>query len=385
MKIVFLSNYFTHHQSALSKSFFDFDNIDYTFIETEPMEEERKNMGWPIFGKEDFVINYDHFSKNPEKCQEMIDSADAVIIGSAPYELVRKRIKQKKLTFFYSERIYKRGYQSYKFIVRYIRFLYRYGFKNVYLLCSSAYTAADYNKTFTFRNKTYKWGYFPEAIQYENVNSLIDSKKSNSILWVARMIDWKHPEIAVEIAKRLKADGYDFVLNMIGNGVLEEDIKELISNEGLSDCVRMLGSMKPEEVREHMETSEIFLFTSDRNEGWGAVLNESMNSACAVVAGHAIGSVPFMIKDTENGLIYKDGDVEDLYRKTKWILDHSDERKNISLNAYHTIVNEWNAENAAKRFIALAERIISGERSPNVYNEGVCSKAEILKDNWYGN
>lgn len=51
--------------------------------------------------------------------------------------------------------------------------------------------------------------------------------------------------------------------------------------------------MKASEVRSYMEKADIYLFTSDFNEGWGAVLNESMNSGCAVVASHAIGSVPF--------------------------------------------------------------------------------------------
>ena len=37
----------------------------------------------------------------------------------------------------------------------------------------------------------------------------------------------------------------------------------------------MLGSMTPEQVREHMEESILFLFTSDFGEGWGAVLNEA--------------------------------------------------------------------------------------------------------------
>ena len=32
-----------------------------------------------------------------------------------------------------------------------------------------------------------------------------------------------------------------------------------------------------------------------------------MNSACAVVANSAIGSVPFLIKNKENGLIYENG------------------------------------------------------------------------------
>ena len=42
-------------------------------------------------------------------------------------------------------------------------------------------------------------------------------------------------------------------------------------------------------------------------DGWGAVANEAMNSACALVAGHMIGAVPYLIRQGENGLIYEDG------------------------------------------------------------------------------
>ena len=56
-----------------------------------------------------------------------------------------------------------------------------------------------------------------------------------------------------------------------------------------------------------MEQADVFLFTSNYLEGWGAVLNEAMNSACAVVAGHGIGAVPFLLKHGKNGLVYKTG------------------------------------------------------------------------------
>ena len=79
----------------------------------------------------------------------------------------------------------------------------------------------------------------------------------------------------------------------------------MIREKKLEDCVHMLGAMSPDEVRKHMEQANIFLFTSDRNEGWGAVLNEAMNSGCAVVASHAIGSVPYLIKNGNNGYIYE--------------------------------------------------------------------------------
>ena len=45
-----------------------------------------------------------------------------------------------------------------------------------------------------------------------------------------------------------------------------------------------------------MEKSHIHLFTSNHLEGWGAVVNEAMNSGCAVVANREAGAVPYLIE-----------------------------------------------------------------------------------------
>ena len=145
----------------------------------------------------------------------------------------------------------------------------------------------------------------------------------------------------------------------------------------------MLGTMPPEKVREYMELSEIFLFTSDRQEGWGAVLNEAMNSGCAVVASHAIGSVPFLLKNGDNGLIYRSGDINDLYEKVKYLLDNQATRAKLGINAYKTLCNKWNAENAAERFVKLSKALLDGKREADLFGEGICSGAEILDDDWF--
>lgn len=127
-----------------------------------------------------------------------------------------------------------------------------------------------------------------------------------------------------------------------------------------------------EEVRRYMEQSEIFLFTSDYNEGWGVVLNESMNSACAVVASHAIGSVPFLLNDGENGFICKNGDEDDLFNKVKFLLDNPEKRKEMSLNAYKTMAETWNAENAVKNFMDLNQSVMINKLT-KVSGEYPCS------------
>lgn len=384
MKIVFVSNFYNHHQSELAKNFFRLTNGEYYFIETEPIEKERTKMGWgekvtPSYVKQSYTSAEDY-----KRCQSLIDLADVVIYGSAPESMIKNRLKSGKLTFKYSERMYKEGFKWYEQPLRFIKNNLRgWSKKNHYLLCASAYSYADFQKTFNFTDRAFKWGYFPAVKKYENIEKLIADKTPVSILWVARLIELKHPDVSIRIAKRLKQAGYKFRLSLIGNGELDGEIRELIKSEGVEDCVTMLGAMNPDEVRLYMEKSQIFLFTSDFNEGWGAVLNESMNSGCAVVASHAIGSVPYLIEDGKNGLIYKNGDLDDLYNKVKYLLDNTEKREEIGKNAYETLKTTWNAEVAAERFVNLVSKLYKGENIEDLYKNGPCDKAEILKNNWY--
>ena len=382
-KIVFISNYFNHHQKYLSEELFKLTNGSYCFIETEPIEEERLKMGWGENEAPDYVKQSYLSDEKLRECRDIIDNADCIITGSAPEFLLDNRKKSGKLIFRYSERLLKKGFEPLKYPLRYLRF-HKNTPKNanIYLLCASAYTAADYAKFGLFKDKTFKWGYFPEAKRYEDIEEIINSKKKNSILWVGRFLDLKHPDAAIRASKKLKENGYKFELNIIGTGAMKQGLKNMISDYCLENEVHMLGTMKPEQVREHMEKSQVYLFTSDRNEGWGAVLNEAMNSGCAVVASHAIGSVPFLLKNGENGLIYKDGDEEDLYNKVKLLLDDSDLCNKYGKEAYLTLTDTWSAAIAAKRFVELSESLLNNETS-SLFTVGPCSKANIIKDDWF--
>ena len=148
-------------------------------------------------------------------------------------------------------------------------------------------------------------------------------------------------------------------MSFIGTGEMESVLKEMTREYGLSEKVSFLGSMPPENVRECMEQAGIYLFTSDKKEGWGAVLNESMNSGCAVVASHLIGSVPYMLKDRINGSIYESGNLDDLFEKTKYLLDHPKAQDVFGKTAYETVTTEWNANISAQRFVRLCEAILA--------------------------
>lgn len=377
MKIVFLSNYYNHHQAPFCQAMYAQLGDSFAFIQTKEMEAERISMGWGLDDEPSFIKKSYLSPSEQLACQALIDNADAVIMGSAPEHFIQNRIKSGKLVLRYQERLFKKKEKLWKIPrVSYILHKKNPRRANLYLLCASAYTASDYAKVGLFKNKCYKWGYFPEVKQYTDIHEIIAAKKPNSILWVARLIDLKHPELPVLVAKRLKDMGYVFEMNIIGNGVLEDEIREMIQHLGLADCVKMLGAMKPWQVRKYMEQSQIFLFTSDRNEGWGAVLNESMNSGCAVVASNAIGAAPYLIRNGDNGFLYKDGDFEDLFSRTAYLLNDPQAAAQLGKKAYETIICQWNAGNAAERLLLLIEDLQKNKNSCR-YSQGPCSKANI--------
>ncbi len=377
MKITFYSNYLNHHQIPFCNEMDKLLGADYKFVATEPMENERVKLGWGLSEHYPFELRSYENESIYNFCLKLGLDSDAVIIGSAPDIFIKERLKQNKLTFRYSERFFKQG--TWRLInPRLMRAMLmnhtRYRNKNLYMLCASAYTARDASIIGAYPNKAYKWGYFTEVKKYE-LEDLFAKKNSETIkiLWCGRFLKWKHPEKAVIVVKRLKENGYNCTLDFIGDGPIWDGIRTMVSSLGLNDRISFLGSMPPGKVRGYMEKANIFLFTSDRQEGWGAVLNESMNSGCAVVASQAIGSVPFLVKCGENGFIYKDNDINNLYNKVEILVKDSKLAEKLGRNAVRTMEGIWSPKVAAERLVQFCGGLLKDEIID--FADGPCSKA----------
>lgn len=367
---VFVSNYLNHHQIPFCNAMYGLCKGSFVFVQTEPVEEERIRMGWAEKVQQPYLKLY---YEEEETCKHLISEAHIVMFGGCEDEgYIAGRLKRGKAVIRYSERLYKTGQWkavSPRGLKKKFHDHTKYRKSPVYLLCAGAYVPSDFSIVRAYPEKMFCWGYFPETKHYD-VDSLLAAKgwaESGSaagktseaearvpyILWAARMIDWKHPELPMETARHLKSGGLSFHMDIIGGGAMEEQMKALRAEYGLEEEVRFLGFMSPPQVREYMERADIFLFTSDRQEGWGAVANEAMNSGCALIANHMIGAVPYLVKDGENGLIYRDGDREELFALAEKLVKNRELCARLGRNAYRTITEVWNAENAAKSLCEL--------------------------------
>lgn len=379
MKLTFVSNYINHHQIPVSTVFYEHLGSDYHFVEMEPMEEERIKQGWD--SNTSILPFVKSYYKEPELCQSLIDESDVIIFGGVEDETcLQTRIAAKKVIIRYSERLYREG--QWKFVSpRGLRDKYRkYTSHNkenfMCILCSGAYVASDFSLVHAFPGRRYKWGYFTEFRPMEEPKRKNDGPVE--FLWAGRFMKLKGACQAVEMIKNLKDMGLKVHLTLIGDGECNEALHAQVKKLGLESEVTFTGFLTPPEVREYMIQSDIYLFTSNYLEGWGAVLSESMNSKCAVITSHAVGAAPFLIEDGVNGMIYKNGSVKELTKCAKKLVEDENYRRKMGEEAYATIRDYWNPRTAAERVLMLAEEMLRGDREAHFHEKGPLSEARVI-------
>lgn len=374
--LVFFSNYLNHHQSFVADILYEETGHEFTYVSCTPMPVFRKSLGYADYCDCPYLLKAYESEENKQMALELARNADVAIFGAASLRYQIERMKLGKFSFEVSERWLKRGWIN-LFSPKLLKNMWYYHTmfynKPLYKLCSSAFAAKDQYLLHSFKNRCYKWGYFTKIddIIIEQLRVPSDSKVL--IMWCARFIRLKHPELPIHLANILKRNGYSFVIDMYGTGELVDTYKELCNKLDVSDVVNFKGNMTNEKIIEAMREHDIFLFTSDKNEGWGAVLNEAMSNGCPVVASDEIGSVPFLIKDGKNGLVFRSKDVNSLYEKVTLLINNNELRNKISAQAYSDMHAKWSPNVAAKNLLQLIDDLRDGRQS--TIKEGPCSLA----------
>mgnify|MGYP002510052113 CR=1 FL=1 len=378
MTVTFISNYINHHQIPFSNACYEQLKEDYHFIQTQPMEQERLAMGWNREGEK---LPYVHCLYGEEdRCRRLVMESDVLLAGwSGREDLVQERLRAGKLTIRISERLYREGQwkavsprgllHKYKEHIRYRK-------SPAYLLCAGAYVPSDFHLIHAYPGKMFRWGYFPETKYYTQgqMEKMKDRSGSIDIVWAGRFIPLKHPEYMVRLAERLKGERVH--IHMAGGGEMEEQLKAAAAEKGLGERITFYGFKTPEEVRRIMEKCHIHIFTSNHLEGWGAVVNEAMNSGCAVVANVQAGAVPYLIQHKKNGMVYPGGSYEKMEEAVRFLLSHPARMEKMGQEAYRTITQSWNARHGVEELLRMAEGMMAGRTEPPA--EGPLSPAPVI-------
>lgn len=136
-----------------------------------------------------------------------------------------------------------------------------------------------------------------EVANQNIINFNLEGKKV--ILFVGRLVEVKNLELLVKVVAQVKTN--DWVLVVIGDGVLMEDLKIQATNLNINDQVHFIGRKEELELVSWYTLAQIFVLPSIY-EPFGAVVNEALLGGCKVLCSEIAGASSLINK--ENGELF---------------------------------------------------------------------------------
>jgi len=139
----------------------------------------------------------------------------------------------------------------------------------------------------------------------------------------------------------------------VDESITMEEMLSLTQRYQLEKNILFTGSLPSEEVRMLYAAADIFVLPS-LGEGDPLVTLEAMASGKPVIAT-TVGGIPRQIRDGWNGFLIDPADERQLAEKIKYLIDNSDERERMGLNARRYAEEEFDWRKVAERLLRVYE------------------------------
>lgn len=194
-----------------------------------------------------------------------------------------------------------------------------------------------------FSKKIKNAALIPNALRPAYFNIPTSTRTNNQLLYIGVINNRKNLIHLLETLSRLQNDNIHFSLNVLG-GFKDQDyenqIEEYMANSQLKNNVHFRGWVNQADAIKYIEKSDILVIPSFQ-ETLPMVIAENMAAGKVVVAS-AVGGIPEMITNEENGFLFNLNDknalygiLKDLYNNHQLISKVGRNAKEIASAGYH--------------------------------------------------
>jgi len=149
-----------------------------------------------------------------------------------------------------------------------------------------------------------------------------DVVKSNSILFVGRLIKSKRIDILLTVFSQVNHEGW--ILKLVGDGQERSFLEDKVIKSGLSGKVFFEGEQA--DVDPYYNESEIFASTSN-SEGFPNAVGEAMSACLPVICFDCIAGISDLVDHEATGFIVYNDDVDAYIRKLSLLMESSGLRR----------------------------------------------------------
>ena len=195
------------------------------------------------------------------------------------------------------------------------------------------------------------------GLDLESFSPRSSSPKEPLILGVGRLVAKKGFHDLVEACRLLKHKGVKFVCEIVGTGALSAQLKEQIRTAGVGDCIRLIGPLPQEVLREHYRDAMVFALPCVRAaDGDRDILPNVIKEAMAVrvpVVTTRLEGIDELIEEGVSGLLVEPGDAAGLADRIQQLLSDQQLAARLGHAARKVIEERFDRRNNFARLKAL--------------------------------
>lgn len=163
-----------------------------------------------------------------------------------------------------------------------------------------------------------------------------ESPKKYDFIYIGRLEDYKGVQKIIMAMKELTHKYPKLTLAVVGYGSLEDYLKQLTVNLGLTNNVSFHGFQQ--DIRAWLHQSRIFVMASDC-EGLPCALMEAMSCGMVCISS-LVGNIPDIIQDGETGFGFESHDQAMLAKKMMHVYENELQLEKLKIEARHLIIKE---------------------------------------------
>ena len=166
---------------------------------------------------------------------------------------------------------------------------------------------------------------------------------------------------AMQMVRGLLSPSEMPILVIVGVGPRLAELKALIRDNALDDCVRHVGNQ--EHVFDLMNAVDVIVLPSISHEDFPNVTLEAMSLGKPVVASRVAG-VPEQILDMASGILVKPGDASELAQALVLLVRNPELRHRLGRDGLERFNAHFRADLAVSRYMALYDELWAGSSDP---------------------
>ena len=188
-----------------------------------------------------------------------------------------------------------------------------------------------------------------------------------NILMIGRISEKKGQKQAVEALKEMINDEQeDVLLTIVGDGNKDE-LREYIEPNRLKEYINLMNYTR--NVNDLRKKADIALVCS-KQEAFGRVTVEAMMAGNLVIGADTAGTAE-LIMDGKTGILYKEGNANDLCKKIEWAKANQKKCREICKNARNVAVKKYSVDTCVDNIYRLYASLILENKTSMYSHKGV--------------